>query len=508
MSMKSLSTILAALLLSIAVLIIYFNVQDFEFVNYDDPTYITDNQVIKSGLTWKGVVTAFTTNYYGNWHPLTTISFMVEYHLFRLGAGAYHWDNLLFHVLNSLLLFLVFKRLTHAFWQSLAVATLFALHPLHVESVAWISGRKDVLCALFWFLTMYAYTRYTEQQTFFRYGFILLSFSLGLMAKPMLVTLPFVLLLLDYWPLSRFSMRQMPHGSIIIFFEKIPLIILSIISSVITFSAQIDSQSIVPLEILSLQTRLSNAFVSYRQYIYKTLWPIDLAVLYPYPSAVPLDELILSIVILIAITATVLCFVENYRYLFVGWLWYLGSLIPVIGIVQVGTQAMADRYTYIPLIGLFIIVAWGIHDLLKDWHLKRAIMTGSAILVCFLLMSISWLQVQTWKNSRTLFQHAIAVTPRNYIAHSNLGLDYAQQGNNEEACFHYQEALKISPNFADAHNNLGALMARTGNIGGAIQEFQRALKSEPGHNLAKKNLRIAIEIQRKSRVMVTQNQKQ
>lgn len=504
MIMKSHHTIIATLLLSIAVLMIYFNVQYFKFVNYDDPAYITENQIIKNGLTWKGVVWAFTTNYYGNWHPITTISFMFEYVIFRLGAGAYHWNNLLFHILNSLLLFFVFKRITHAFWQSLFVAALFALHPLHVESVAWISGRKDVLCAFFWFLTMYAYARYVEQPTLFRYVFVLSSFTLGLMAKPMLVTLPFVLLLLDYWPLSRFTFRQMHKSITKVILEKIPLIILSIASSMITFLAQKKSQSVVPLELLSFQTRLSNAFVAYVKYIYKTLWPVDLTVLYPYPGAVPLDQLLFSIVILVIITVIVLCFIQDYRYLFIGWFWYLGTLIPVIGIIQVGAQAMADRYTYIPLIGLFIMVAWGIPDLLKEWHLKKIVMIVSATVTCFVLMSTSWLQVQIWRNSMTLFQHAIAVTQQNYIAHSNLGLEYARQGKDKEAFFHYKETLKISPNFSDAHNNLGALLAQTGNIGGAIQEFRWALKAEPGHVLAKKNLRIALEMQRKRGVVPSQ----
>jgi hypothetical protein len=424
---------------------------------------------------------------------------MVEYEIFRLGAGAYHWNNLLLHILNSLLLFFVFKRITHTFWQSLAVAVLFALHPLHVESVAWISGRKDVLCALFWFLTMYAYARYAEQPSLFRYVFVLFSFTLGLMAKPMLVTLPFVLLLLDYWPLGRFYFRQMRQSISKIILEKIPLIILSIASSIITFLAQQDSQSVVPLELLSLQTRLSNAFVSYVKYIYKTLWPVDLAVLYPYPGSVPLDQLIFSIVILIVITVIVLYFIHDYRYLFIGWFWYLGALIPVIGIVQVGAQAMADRYTYLPIIGLFIMVAWGIPDLLKGWRLKKIIIIVSATVTFFVLMSTSWLQVQIWENRVTLFQHAIAVTQQNYIAHTNLGLAYAEQGNSKEAFFHYKEALKISPHYSDAHNNLGALLAWNGNIGDAIKEFRLALKAEPDHALAKKNLRIALEIQRKGR---------
>jgi len=253
----------------------------------------------------------------------------------------------------------------------------------------------------------------------------------------------------------------------------------------------------VPLELLSLQTRLSNAFVAYVKYIYKTLWPVDLAVLYPYPGAVPLDQLFFSIVILMIVTVIVLYFIHDYRYLFMGWFWYLGTLIPVIGIVQVGSQSMADRYTYIPLIGLFIMVAWGIPDLLKGWHLKKIVIIVSATVTFFVLMSKSWLQVQIWENSITLFQHAIAVTQQNYIAHTNLGLAYARQGSHKEAFFHYQAALKISPNNSDAHNNLGALLAWNGNIGDAIKEFRLALKAEPGHGLAKKNLRIALEMQRK-----------
>jgi protein O-mannosyl-transferase len=494
---KSHCAIIVSILLSIAVLIIYFNVQYFEFVNYDDPAYITENQIVKSGLTWKGIKWAFTTNYYGNWHPITTISFMLEYEIFRLSAGAYHWNNLLLHILDSILLFLLFKRITNTFWQSLAVAVLFALHPLHVESVAWISERKDVLCALFWFLTVYAYTQYAEQPTLLKYVFVLISFSLGLMAKPMLVTLPFVLLLLDYWPLSRFSFSQRQQSILKIILEKIPLITLSIASSIITFLAQRGSQSVVPLSLLSLQARISNAFIAYVKYIYTNIWPTNLAVLYPFRGAVTLDQLLFSIVILIAITVLVMRFIQNYRYLFVGWFWFLGTLIPVIGIVQVGAHEMADRYTYIPLIGLFVMVAWGIPDLLKDWRLKKTIIIALSTVTFIVLTTISWLQVQIWQNSITLFKHAIAVTHQNYIAHNNLGVAYAEQGNYKKAYFHYKVALSISPNYSDAHNNLGALLARDGKIGDAIQEFRSVLKIEPGHVLAKKNLKIALKIQEK-----------
>ena len=501
---KSHRALIAALFLSIAVLIIYFNVQYFEFVNYDDSAYITENPFINNGLTWKGVVRTFRMNYYANWHPLTTLSFMFEYEIFRLKSGAYHWNNVFFHVLNSLLLFFVLKRITHAFWQSLTVATLFAIHPLHVESVAWISGRKDVLSALFWFLTIYAYALYKEQPTVLRYILVLLSFTLGLMAKPMLVTLPFVLLLLDYWPLQCFSFEQPHKGTVkIMVLEKIPLLLLSIASTIITFLAQKGSQTVVSLGSLSLPERLSNAFISYGKYIYKTIWPFNLAVFYPYPHVIPLNQLLFSIVFLFMITAIVLYFIKDYSYLFVGWFWYLGTLIPAIGIIQVGSQAMADRYTYIPLIGLFIMAAWGIADLLKKWPLKKIVLIAWATVACFLLMARSWSQVQVWENSMTLFQQAIAATQNNYIAHSNLGLEYARRGNYKEAFSHYQKALQISPNFPDAHNNLGALLVSSGNVEDAIKEFRLALKADPGHGLANNNLRIALKMQQKRKVAVT-----
>ncbi|MFH1079342.1 MAG: tetratricopeptide repeat protein [Pseudomonadota bacterium] len=482
-------TLLVSLILIIAVLAVYFNVQDYEFVNYDDPPYVTENQIVKSGLNWKGIFWAFTTTHYANWHPLTWISFMFDYEIFRLRAGAYHWNNLLLHLFNSVLLFLVLKHITNAFWRSFTVAALFALHPLHVESVAWISSRKDVLSALFWLLTIYTYALYIEKPSFYRYILVFLIFSLGLMTKPMLVTLPFVLLLLDYWPLRRFQIGQTNTRSLSLFFEKIPIFILSIASCIITIYAQESSQAVATWESLSLQTRISNAFASYVKYLLKTFWPVDLAVFYPHPGVFPLEQLLIHIVLLVLITVLVLYFIRDYPYLLIGWLWYLGTLIPVIGIVQVGSQAMADRYTYIPLIGPFIMVAWGIPDILKSWHYKKLFMVVSTIMVLAILMIISWSQVQVWENSSTLFQHAIKVTPKNFIAHYNLAIEFSRQGNRAKAFLHYSEAVKYSPNFSDAHNNLGDLLARNGKIEDAIKEFQSALKADPNHELAKYNLK-------------------
>jgi len=489
--------LLASVLLSIAVLTVYFNVQYFEFVNYDDPPYVTANQIVKSGLTWKGFAWALTTMYYANWHPLTWISYMLDYEIFGLRAGGYHLTNLLLHILNSIMIFYVFKRMTDKFWQSFTVAALFALHPLHVESVAWISARKDVLSTFFWFSTIYAYLLYIERPVILRYIFVMLSFAIGLTAKPMLVTLPFVLVLLDYWPLRRFDFGLTARSMIKLLLEKVPLMTLSIVSSIITFLAQSESQATASLDLLSLEARISNALLSYAKYVLKMLLPVDLAVLYPHPGFISIEHLIASAVLIVAITISVIYFSRHHPYLSTGWFWYLGTLIPVIGIVQAGSQAMADRYTYIPLIGLFIMIAWGVPDLLKGGHFKKIVIYTSAITISTALLITSWLQVQVWENSVTLFQHAIKVTSQNSIAHNNLAIALARQGKTGEAVWHYNEALRISPSYSDAHNNLGALLARNGNFEAAIKEFQAALRTDSHHELAKSNLKKVLEIQSK-----------
>ncbi len=484
---------LAALLLSVLVLAVYFNVQHFAFIQMDDPQYVVQNPVVTGGVTWGGILKAFSTVQVANWHPLTTLSFMLDYQIFRLNAAAYHWNNVLLHLLASLLLLGVLNRITKAFWQSFFVALLFALHPLHVESVAWISERKDVLSALFCFLTIYAYSRYTEKPSIVKYSAVILIYTAGLMTKPMLVTLPFILILLDYWPLKRFDMGVMKKNVRLIY-EKIPLFVLSAISCIVTFCVQRSSEAVVSVDLISLPARISNALVSYAKYLAMTFRPVDLAVFYPHRGMPSLEQLLPGVAVLVLITAVVLFHASRRPYLFVGWSWYLGTLVPVIGLVQVGVQAMADRYTYIPLVGIFIMIAWGIPDLLKTWRHKRIVMATAGAAVLSVLTILSWRQVQVWENSYTLFRHAVEVTRENSIAHSNLAFAYARQGDVEKAIRHLDQASKMMPHFPDTHNNLGVILAQCGKYQDAIREFRTALSECPDYELARKNLNAALDL--------------
>ncbi|HOI72881.1 MAG TPA: tetratricopeptide repeat protein [Syntrophales bacterium] len=484
---------LAALLLSVLVLAVYFNVQHFDFIQMDDPQYVVQSEIVTGGLSWDGMLKAFSTVQVANWHPLTTLSFMLDYQLFRLNAAAYHWNNVLLHLLASLLLLGTMNRITKAFWQSFFVALLFALHPLHVESVAWISERKDVLSALFCFLTIYAYSRYTEKPSIANYSAVILSYAAGLMTKPMLVTLPFVLLLLDYWPLKRFDMSQLKKNVHLVY-EKTPLFVLSAASCIVTFCVQKSSEAVVSVDLISLPARISNALVSYAKYLAMTFRPVDLAVFYPHPGMPSLELLLPSVAVLVLITAAVLFHASRRPYLFVGWSWYLGTLVPVIGLVQVGVQAMADRYTYIPLVGIFIMIAWGIPDLLKTWRHKRIAMAAAGAAALCILTVLSWRQVQAWENSHMLFRHAVEVTRENSIAHSNLAFAYARQGDIEKAIRHFDQASKMTPHFPDTHNNLGVLLAQTGKYEEAIRAFRTALNEYPGYELARKNLNASLDL--------------
>ena len=491
-------------LLIIATLVTYGQVKDHPFVNLDDIHYITDNAPIKNGLTYEGIQWSLTAVYASNWHPVTWLSHMLDVQLFGLKPGAHHLVNLFFHVINTLLLFMILNRMTHALWKSAFVAALFALHPLHVESVAWASERKDVLSAFFWMLTMGAYVRYIEKPELKNYSITLLFFALGLMAKPMLVTLPFVLLLLDYWPLNRFQFQraenddsqkslnagntrqqkrktekpQHPWAVLLpLLKEKIPFIILSALSCVVTVHAQ--KEATLSLQILPLADRIGNAFFSYIKYIKKMLWPQDLAVFYPPLVVLPAWQILTAAVLLLGITLVMLWKGKRYPYGSVGWFWYLGTLVPVIGLVQVGEQSMADRYTYIPLIGLFITAAWGIPELLKTWRHQKIVLAVSSGLLIFALMSVSYKQVSYWKNSITLFQHCLDVTHNNYVAHVNLGVELINLGKTEEAMAHFRKALMIKPNDAEAHANLGNELLRQGKTEEAISHFTTALQFNP-----------------------------
>ena len=565
------------LLLAVITLVVFLPVARHGFVNYDDSDYVTQNAHVQSGLRWANVVWAFTTGHASNWHPVTWLSHMLDCQLFGLNAGPQHLVSAGFHAANTVLLFLLLLRMTGALWRSALVAALFALHPLHVESVAWVSERKDVLSAFFFLLTVGAYVRYAEAQsskwsggatarqeakaqgpgsavthhvhppqccyggrasriTFHAsritphashyYILALFLFALGLMSKPMLVTLPFVLLLLDYWPLqrlraglrnggpgsSRRKEAQMSSGSghsvsdqslltsaatfseqalrpltlWRLLAEKAPFFLLVVGSSLVTFVVQRKGGAVSTS--LSFGARVANALVSYVRYIGKLFWPENLSVLYPHPGHWPAWAVIASAALLLAVSAAVFVLGRRRPYLVVGWLWFCGMLIPVIGLVQVGVQSMADRYTYLPLIGLLIMVVWGCDDLIpaRPWRVKVCA-TGAALSLatCALLTEH---QLSFWRDSETLFSHAVKVTRDNYLAYNNLGFYLSGLGKTAEAMENYRKSLKINPAYEDALNNLGYALAGQKKYAEAIPLYEAALRIKPGHVEVENNL--------------------
>jgi tetratricopeptide (TPR) repeat protein len=481
--------------LVLATIVAYEQVRHGDFVDYDDDMYVTENPHVKNGITVESISWAFTTRHAYNWHPLTWLIHMLDCQLFGTKPGWHHLTNLLLHTINTLLLFGVLKRMTGALWASGFVAAAFALHPLHVESVAWISERKDVLSTLFWLLTMAAYLWYVRRPSLSRYLLTLLCFALGLMAKPMLVTLPFVMLLLDYWPLGRFQLEQMTkkaepqdrksansssqwrafHRLI---WEKIPFLALVVVSSIVTVVFQRGGGALVQTGILSLDVRIANALVSYLRYIKKMIYPSRLAVFYPYHSL----SLLLSIaclVILVIVTLAVIYIGRHRRYLPVGWFWYVGTLVPVIGIVQVGSQSMADRYTYVPLIGLFIIIAWGAADVSAKWRYQKIVLGICSAIVLTILLISTRMQVRHWQNSFTLFEHTLGVTKGNSITHNHYGAFLLEQGRFEKALAQFNEALQISPGFHDARKNKGSALLDMGKFDEAVATFSELLRAAP-----------------------------
>jgi protein O-mannosyl-transferase len=462
------------LALFLTTFIIYGQVRHFDFVNLDDPEYITDNPHVLSGITPEGVKWAFTSNYAANWFPLTWLSHMLDCQLFGLQSGFHHLTNELLHALATLLLFAFLNRASHARWPSAFVAFVFALHPLHVESVAWVAERKDVLSAFFWFLALYAYVRYSEDRKPANYLLTFCAFCLGLLAKPMIVTLPFVLLLLDAWPLRRLTFGSLKSR----FVEKVPFFAASAVVVVITYLVQQGSGAVKGLPI---GLRAENALVSYLIYIGRTFWPTRLAVFYPYPADIPAWQVAISSLIILGISAAVLRLFPRYPYLAVGWLWYLGTLLPVIGLVQVGAQARADRYMYVPMVGLSIMLAWSGADILRQWPRTRVALAALTILACSSCLVLTYLQIQYWKNSEVLFQHALNVTDENYLAHHNLGtylLDVP--GRLPDAVTHLQAAVRIRPDSATARTDLGnALSKIPDRIQEAISQYQMALRIAP-----------------------------
>lgn len=488
--------LMVSLLLIVATLATYWQVRYHDFVNFDDDIYVTENPRVQAGLSLDTIVWAFTTTDAEFWHPLTWISHMLDCQLYGLNPIGHHFTNLLLHVANTLLLFLVLQWMTGAIWRSAFVAALFALHPLHVESVAWVAERKDVLSTLFWMLTLGAYIRYAECPVFSRYVVVILAFTLGLMAKPMLVTLPFVLLLLDCWPLSRFGAEQ--RSSIFrLFLEKIPFVALTVLFGVVTVFAQQKGGLLQSMDVLPLSNRIANAFISYIGYIEKMIWPSHLAVYYHQPETEPMWKALSSALFLVCVSGLAILKRRHHPYLLVGWFWYIGTLVPVIGLIQIATFTMADRYTYIPLIGLFVLIAWGVPALLGQWRHRKIGLALSGGIVLAVFAVCTWSQLGHWKNSIALWKHTAHVTVNNYSAHSSLGAALVLQGRFEEAVAHISEALRIKPDFAEAHNNLGLALYKQGKLNEGISYFSKALQICPDYAKAHNNLGSALAQQGK-----------
>ncbi len=486
-------TAIAALLVLVT-LAIYWRVTQHGFVIYDDPEYVRLNRTVQQGLSLDGLRWAFASTDMSNWHPLTWLSHMTDCQLFGLRAGAHHLVSLLLHVANTLLLFHLLRRMTGKLGCSAFVAALFAWHPLHVESVVWVAERKDVLSAFFWMLTLLAYVRYVERPGTWRYLTMVSLFALGLLAKPMVVTLPFVMLLLDFWPLRRVAHRALAPtaspddpstasfpkkslGSLCL--EKVPLLALAAASSAVTFWVQQAGHAVTPLARFSVGFRVANALDGYLSYLWKTIWPVELGVFYPLPASHPAGQVALAAVVLAGITVWALLTLRSRPYWATGWFWFLGTLVPVIGLVQVGDQAMADRYSYLPLTGVGIILAWGMAELVeRKPSFKWAVQVAGAAVVVFWVV-LAGRQVSYWKDNQTLFQHTLAVTGRNYLAETVLGNSLASEGRIADAKRLFLRALEARPTYHEAHFGLGNAYAAEGKLDEAIGCYRRALQLNP-----------------------------
>jgi protein O-mannosyl-transferase len=518
------------LLLALVTLLVYLPVWRHDFLVYDDPIYVTNNRIVQAGLSWRGVGWAFTSFHANNWHPLTWLSLMLDCQLFGPDGGALHLVNVLFHITNTLLLFLLLFRMTGALWPAAFVAALFAWHPLHVESVAWIAERKDVLSVFFGLLSLHVYVRYAQEKSSDQasnrtlatrrstldYALALLLFALSLMAKPMLVTLPFVFLLLDYWPLGRLSgagdmppskpshrashhpgpepgspalstLGHRPSTILRLALEKWPFFLLTAASCVVTYLAQ-RTEAVVPLDQAPLGLRLGNALVSYAGYLWKMIWPADLAVLYPLRDHIPGWQVPAAAGVLAVVSWCAWRARAAAPCLLTGWLWFLGTLVPVIGLVQVGSQAMADRYTYLPSIGVFIAIAYGVKALATRFRIRPLVLSVAATLVLAGCLVVTEWQLSYWRDSVSLFARALAVTQDNPIAQINLGVGLEQAGRRNEALAHYREALRLNPNHAQAQNNLGNLLDEMGRPDEALAHYREALRLKPDAPLAHDNL--------------------
>jgi tetratricopeptide (TPR) repeat protein len=528
------STVLISALLGLVTLAVFWNVTQCDFVNYDDPEYVTSNPHVLPGLVWTNMIWALQSGYASNWHPLTWWSHMADCELFGLQPAAHHLVSLGFHILNTLTLFLVLRKMTSQLWRSAAVAALFALHPLHVESVVWISERKDVLSTFFFLLTLASYFEYarrvpsriakldlspaaSEPGGSERYKALvaearaelnshksrkirawyylaaLVCFTLGLMSKPMLVTVPFLLLLLDYWPLRRVELRAFlmkPVQSWVLVLEKLPFLILTLVSCVVTFLVQRKGGAVSTS--FSLGERLGNALTAYVRYVVKMFWPSDLSVFYPHEQHWKISQVSEAALILIVVTAFALYLARRAPYVVAGWFWFIGTLVPVIGLVQVGSQSMADRYSYIPMIGLFMAGVWGAYDLLSMAAYRGPLLSSVAVIILLSCGLITFRQVNYWRSSKTLFRHALEVTHRNYVAYNSLGLYQAKQGRSADAIDNYRKALEINPLYVNAYNNLGQALVDQRRPQEAIPLYQKALAIAPGNLQSHNNLGVAL----------------
>lgn len=476
---------------------VYAPVRNFRFVSWDDPLYVLENREVQRGLSWQGVKWAATTGQAANWHPITWLSHMLDVELFAMSPGPHHVTNVVIHVFNVFLLFALLVRMTGENAKSAFVAALFAIHPQHVESVAWVAERKDVLSTMFGFLAIHAYVSFVRKPGAVRYAAILLVYALSLMSKPMLVTLPFILLLLDIWPLGRLSLdgsRGFAQRAWSCVREKLPLAAMAVALSIVTLLVQSRGGTVGSLEVFPLTLRLANIPVSYLAYIHRTFWPAGLAPFYPLTSP-PGFQVATGIAVILAVSVVALRLARRHRYLLVGWLWYLGTLSPVIGLIQAGDQANADRYTYVPLLGIFFMLTWGIWELLAAWPMRKQVLSGAALVAVGVLSFMARSQVEFWKNSLTLWSHTVSVTEDNYLALTNLGFALNEAGRPDEALARFTDAVRARPNFAESRNALGlALMAR-GRLDEAAVQIREALRIKPNLGIARNNLGMLLATQ-------------
>ncbi len=480
----------ALLGVSLVIVVLYAGALSNDFVNMDDDLYVTANDMVKSGLNSSSIKWAFTSFHSANWHPLTWLSHMLDVRMFGLHPAGHHLTSVMLHIANTLLLCIFLRKAAGFRWRSISVALLFAVHPLHVESVAWVAERKDVLCAFLGMSALLAYLHYTKAPGPGRYALVILLLALGLMAKPMLVTLPFVFLLLDYWPLGRFRANGEPSAVAAgdtatvprrgLLLEKAPLLALTIASCVITFIAQRKGSAVIPFSRSPFLLNAGNALMAYAAYVLKMFWPRGLAVFYPFDADTVTVRRVAA-VSLFMVAVTLLAVREGRRrpYLIFGWLWFVGTLVPVIGLVRIGDQSMADRYSYLPLIGLFIAVVWGVSEVSARWRLGKAALPVCALMLLTALSITSRYQLRHWRNSITLFEHALKVSGDTWLAHNNLGLALKKEGQLDDALRHYTEALRVRPDSAITYNNIGNIYRMLGQTEKSAVFLKEAITIDP-----------------------------